>query len=96
LEGYTQAYGTKGYARVLPAELQSHIEGIWSVTRPVMPKRQQQTDLPMYQAQMDHFLDCIVNDKEPSPSGEDGLWAMRVLEAAYHSAQTGEAVTISS
>lgn len=96
LEGYTQAYGVNGYARALPAQLQTHIEGIWSVIQPTMPKRQQQTDLPMYQAQMDYFLDCVINDKEPSPGGEDGLWAMRVLEAAYRSAQTGEAVTISS
>jgi len=94
LEGYTQAYGTKGYARVLPAQLQTSIEGIWSVTQPEMPKRQQQCDLPMYQAQMDHFIDCILNDKEPSPGGEDGLWAMRVLEAAYRSAKTGEAVDV--
>jgi predicted dehydrogenase len=79
---------------VLPAQLQTHVEGIWSVTQPEMPKRQQQCDMPMYQAQIDHFIDCILNDKEPSPSGEDGLWAMRVLEAAYRSAQTGEAVAI--
>lgn len=94
LEGYTQVYGTKGYVRVLPAQLQTHVEGIWSVINPEMPKRQQQCDMPMYQAQMDHFIDCVLNDKEPSPGGEDGLWAMRVLEAAYRSAQTGEAVTI--
>jgi predicted dehydrogenase len=96
LEGYTQAYGTKGYARALPAQLQTHVEGIWSVIQPNMPQRRQQTDLPMYQAQMDHFLDCIINDKEPSPGGEDGLWAMRVMEAAYRSAQSCEAVTISA
>jgi predicted dehydrogenase len=94
LEGYTQAYGTKGYARVLPAELQTSIEGIWSVAKPDMPKRQQQCDLPMYQAQMDHFIDCVLNDKEPSPNGPDVLWSLRVLEAAYHSAKMGEAVAI--
>jgi len=43
---------------------------------------------------MDHFIDCIVNDREPSPGGEDGLWAMRMLEAAYSSAESGEAVAI--
>jgi predicted dehydrogenase len=94
LEGYTQAYGTKGYARILPAELHISIEGIWSVTKPHMPPRRQQTDLPMYQAQMDHFIDCILQDKEPSPGGEEGLWAMRILEAAYRSAQMGQAVEI--
>jgi predicted dehydrogenase len=94
LEGYTQVYGTEGYARALPSELHTRVQGVWSVTRPEMPARKQQCDMPMYQAQMDHFIDCILKGKEPSPSGQDGLWAMRVLEAAYRSSRTCEAVTI--
>ena len=94
LEGYTQVYGTRGYARALPAELHHYVEGAWSVTRPRMPERAQQCDLPMYQAQMDAFLSCIVEDREPSPGGDDGLWAMRVLDAAYHSGETGQVVDI--
>lgn len=94
LEGYTQVYGTQGYARALPSELHSHVEGVWSLTHPRMPERKQQCDMPMYQAQMDHFLECVLDDKEPSPGGEDGLWALRVLEAAYRSAQTGQAIAI--
>jgi predicted dehydrogenase len=94
LEGYTQVYGTKGYARALPSELHSYVEGVWSVTYPKMPERQQQCDMPMYQAQMDYFIDCVLNDREPTPGGIDGLWAMRVLEAAYCSAEIGQAVAI--
>jgi predicted dehydrogenase len=94
LEGYTQVYGTRGYARALPSELHSYVEGVWSVTYPQMPERRQQCDMPMYQAQMDHFIDCVLNDREPTPGGIDGLWAMRVVEAAYRSAETGEAVTL--
>jgi predicted dehydrogenase len=94
LEGYTQVYGTRGYARALPSELHSYVAGVWSVTQPRMPPRKQQCDMPMYQAQMDSFLDCILEDREPTPGGLDGLWAMRVLEAAYRSAETGEAVAI--
>jgi predicted dehydrogenase len=94
LEGYTQVYGTQGYARALPSELHSYVEGVLSVTRPQMPARKQQCDLPMYQAQMDYFLDCILNDRDPVPGGEDGLWAIRVLEAAYRSAASGQSVSI--
>ncbi len=94
LEGYIQVYGTKGYARALPSELHMHVEGEWSVIHPEMPKRKQQVDMPMYQAQMDYFLDCVLNNKEPTPGGIDGLWAMRVLEAAYRSAEIGEVVDI--
>jgi predicted dehydrogenase len=94
LEGYTQVFGTKGYARALPSELHMHVEGVWSVIHPELPKRKQQVDMPMYQAQIDYFMDCVLNDKEPTPGGIDGLWAMRVLEAAYRSAEIGEVVDI--
>jgi predicted dehydrogenase len=94
LEGYTQVYGTQGYARALPSELHHHVEGVWSVTQPKMRERKQQCDLPMYRAQMDHFLDSILHDIEPTPGGIDGLWAMRILEAAYRSAEMGQAVEL--
>lgn len=94
LEGYSQVYGTQGYARALPSEWHTYVEGVWSVVHPSMPARKQQCDLPMYQAQMDHFLDSILKDKEPMPGAEEGIWALRVLEAAYQSVKTGKAVDL--
>lgn len=94
LQGYTQLYGTKGYATAVPSELRTYVEGEWSTVQPQMPTREQQETLATFQAQMDHFVDCILHDKESSPSGEDGLWAIRVLEAAYRSAETGTMITI--
>ena len=93
-QGYTQIFGTKGYARAVPSELQIDIEGEWGFVKPQIPQRKQQEDLSAFQAQMDHFLNCIIKNKEPSPNGNDGLWAMKILEAAYHSDKIGDSVTI--
>jgi predicted dehydrogenase len=93
-QGYTQIFGTKGYARAVPSELQIDIEGEWSFVKPQIPQRNQQEDLSAFQAQMDHFLNCIIKNKEPSPNGNDGLWAMKILEAAYHSDKIGDSVNI--
>ena len=93
-QGYTQIFGTKGYATAVPSELQIDIEGEWSFIKPQIPQRKRQEDLPAFQAQMDHFLNCIIKNKEPSPNGSDGLWAMRILEAAYHSSKIGDTVSI--
>ena len=93
-QGYTQIFGTKGYARAVPSELQIEIEGEWSFVKPQIPQRKQQEDLSAFQAQMDHFLNCIIKNKEPSPNGNDGLWAMKILEAAYHSDKIGDSVNI--
>jgi predicted dehydrogenase len=41
-----------------------------------------------------HFVDSIVTGKQPISPGTDGLRIMKILDAAYRSAQTGKAVTI--
>jgi predicted dehydrogenase len=41
-----------------------------------------------------HFVDCLLTGKEPMSPGTDGLRIMKILDAAYKSAQTGKAVTV--
>ncbi len=47
-----------------------------------------------YRAELDHFLDAIQSGNAPSPSGEDGLRAQRLADAATKSAQTGKPVRL--
>ena len=94
LQGYTQVFGTRGYASAVPAEVRMHVEGVWSVIQPNFPHRKQQEDMSAFQAQMDHFVDCVINDKQPNPGGAEGLWVMRVLSAAYRSAESGKTMAI--
>jgi glucose-fructose oxidoreductase len=41
-----------------------------------------------------YFSDCILNNREPEPSGEEGLADVQIVQAAYRSAETGRAVPI--
>ena len=41
-----------------------------------------------------HFVDCILEDKEPLVSGEDGKKAVEMVLKAYESAKLGKEVTI--
>ena len=93
-QGYTQVFGTRGYASAVPAEARLPVQGTWSVIRPSFPVRTVQEDLGAFRAQIDHFLDCILHDEQPKPGGADGLLVMRVLESAYRSAETGKTVAI--
>lgn len=43
---------------------------------------------------IEHFVDCILNDKEPDASGEQGLALMRLIDAIYLSAKEGREVTL--
>ncbi|RKY03761.1 gfo/Idh/MocA family oxidoreductase [Candidatus Poribacteria bacterium] len=42
--------------------------------------------------EMEHFVDCVLNDKEPLVTGEDGRAVLEIIFAAYQSAGTGQKV----
>jgi predicted dehydrogenase len=52
------------------------------------PKRDQ------FAAQLVYFSDCVLKDKEPEPSGLEGLADVRVVEAIYESARAKRAIPI--
>jgi glucose-fructose oxidoreductase len=52
------------------------------------PKRDQVAPELLY------FSDCVLNDREPEPSGVEGLADVRVLRAIHESARTGKPVTL--
>jgi len=45
-------------------------------------------------AEVEHFIDCLINDREPSINGEEGLLALRVAEAAHRSIESKARVEI--
>ena len=45
-------------------------------------------------ASIQHFVDCVVNDRPPLVQGEDGLAVARALAAVEESARTGLPVTV--
>ncbi|MER0239742.1 Gfo/Idh/MocA family oxidoreductase [Fulvimarina sp. MAC8] len=43
-----------------------------------------------FAGETDYFSDCILNDREPEPNGEEGVLDMRVLAAIEKALETGE------
>ena len=52
------------------------------------PKRDQ------FGPELVYFSDCILNDREPEPSGEEGLMDVQIIRAIYRACETGRAVPI--
>lgn len=50
--------------------------------------------VPEAQSSMAHFVDCILEDRPHTATGEEGLIVMELLDALYLSAATGEPVAI--
>ena len=44
--------------------------------------------------EMEHFVDCVLHDKQPMETGEDGRIVLEMIYAAYQSAATGQKVTL--
>jgi len=44
--------------------------------------------------EMEHFVDCVKNDKQPLETGEDGKAVLEMIFAAYQSARIGQKVAI--
>lgn len=51
--------------------------------------------MPAYQSELDHFIEAVAEGRSPTPSGEDGLRAQRLADAATESAATGRAIRLS-
>lgn len=87
--------GTLGDLRVEPAyeysgELVHHLTIKGKTKEKTFKQRDQ------FAAELAYFSDCIRNDTDPEPSGEEGWADVRIVEAIYRSAATGQPVRLES
>jgi glucose-fructose oxidoreductase len=88
-----EVVGTKGSLRLDPAyelaaELQHHLTLEGKKNTRVFKKRDQ------FAPELIYFSNCILKNRDPEPSGEEGLADVRIIQALYRSAQTGTPVEV--
>jgi glucose-fructose oxidoreductase len=85
--------GTKGDIHVEPAyeyaEALAYTLTIGDQSRKKKGKKQDQ-----FAAELIHFSDCIRQDRAPEPSGEEGAWDVRIIDALYESARRAEPISL--
>lgn len=88
-----QVVGTKGDLQVNPAY---GTEGEIKHTLTINDEKQERTFASHDQlaAEFVYFSDCILQNKEPEPSGKEGLIDVRIIQALYHSIETGTFVRL--
>jgi predicted dehydrogenase len=87
-----EVVGTKGSLRMEPAydmtgDFQTEITIGDRTTKKVFKSRDQ------FAAELVYFSDCVINNKEPEPSGREGLADVRIIEAMLKSATTNRPVS---
>lgn len=88
-----QVVGTKGDIRVEPAYTW---QGEISHSLTIEGEKQQRTfeGHDQLAAEFIYFSDCILQNKQPEPSGEEGLIDVRIIQALYQSIETGKFVKL--
>lgn len=96
-EAASGLYGTKGYASLFPTflKLTKGPEESEKIV-PELAPREEHCDQKIYDAQMEDFVACIRERRNPVPGIEEGLAVMQIVDAAYQSAASGEVVNIGS
>jgi predicted dehydrogenase len=85
--------GTKGDIHVEPAY--EYQEGLVLRSRTKGRTRTQRFEKrDQFAPELLYFSDCILEDREPEPSGMEGLIDVHIIRALYESARTGQPVAI--
>jgi glucose-fructose oxidoreductase len=91
--GTYEIVGTKGllrmnnaYEYVMPIEMQLNIGG--------KEQSREFARRDQFAPELIYFSDCILKDKEPEPSGEEGLNDVRIIQAIHRSAQASKPVKL--
>jgi glucose-fructose oxidoreductase len=93
--GSYQIVGTKGQIRVDPAY--EYAEGLrYELTVNGKTKTKAIGKRDQFAPELLYFSDCILNDRKPEPSGEEGLQDVRIIQTLYRSAKTGRSIRIPS
>ena len=84
--------GTKGSVTLDPAyEYAQGVEYVLRLGKRKRAKRYEKSD--QFAPELIYFSDCVLNDYEPEPSGEEGIADVRVIEALNRSIETGRWVS---
>jgi glucose-fructose oxidoreductase len=85
--------GTKGDIRVDPAY--EYAEGLgYDLTIDGKTRHKSIGKRDQFAPELLYFSDCIRRNREPEPSGLEGLQDVRIVQALYESAETGKAVEL--
>ena len=91
--GTIQLFGTKAGA-ILDPELEIFTENNNYLTNLQFNSSTALSFDGLFESEIKHFLDCLADGKECVSPAEDGVVLMKILDAAYKSAETGHEVVI--
>lgn len=91
---YLDIYGEKAGAQLEPTlEYYEEKDGYLVETKPSIEPQKNKFQ-QVFNAEIQHFVDCVVNKTPCINTGEDGVEIMKIIDAIYESSRTGHEVII--
>ncbi len=91
---FTEVAGTKAGIDILNDKINLHNEVDDFMMDSVVYWTHWSNRKPTFEAEIDHFVECIEDGTPCISPGEDGVTIMRIIDAIYESARTGELVRL--
>lgn len=89
-EGFNvKVHGTRGGAQLSPLQISHERHDILFDETPHVT-----APADRFAVQINHFIDCVRERRQPLVTGEQGLQVVRMLEAVYRSAETGRDISL--
>ncbi|RPH93409.1 gfo/Idh/MocA family oxidoreductase, partial [candidate division KSB1 bacterium] len=87
--------GAKGTASLNPLKITKEIQGsLVNVTQGGKPMKPADLYRKSFELEIDHFLQCLRDGKEPTSSGAEAVALMEIVEATYRAAAEGREVVV--
>lgn len=81
---YLEIAGTKGGAQLTPLTIYTERDGVPMDVTPAVQENN------AFEAETHHFIECILQNKEPISSAQQGVELMKMLDGIYKSGETGK------
>jgi predicted dehydrogenase len=85
--------GTEGDLHAEPAYEFAEALG-YTLTKGDQTRTKKGKKRDQFAAELLYFSDCIRKDLTPEPSGEEGAWEVRIVDALYESGRRGEPISL--
>ncbi|AYN68633.1 gfo/Idh/MocA family oxidoreductase [Euzebyella marina] len=93
-EASTALFGTQGYANLFPTELKLKNGESMETISPQFPTKEEHCDQKIYDKQMAYFIECVKTRTQPVPGLEEGQVVLKIVDAAYASSTSGNAIDL--
>lgn len=91
---FLELSGTKGGLSNVTFDYKDTTTCIFREENGAMVKSVPLTYPPTFENAQEHFINCILEDRQPGPGVDDGVETMRILDAIYDSARIGREVEL--